>query len=146
MGQLQGVIEDLHVLAAFHFSSISCLHCCRQLLLPHLHAKGRVRTISHISAGGTQLVSTQSQYRVAAIGIFLPKFNIMSQTSHFLLQHRRGWLEALCHLSEETRSLHLSLIRIQPAPTVLHHMCAGEELNTLPAAIHDTQLTAEPPV
>lgn len=67
VGQLQGVIEDLHVLAAFHFRGISHLHCCRQLLLPHLYAKGRVRTIPHITAGSTQLVSTQSQYSIAAL-------------------------------------------------------------------------------
>lgn len=140
MGQLQGVIEDLHVLAAFHFSGISCLHCCRQLLLPHLHAKRRVRTISHPT--GFHSVPVQScSYR-----------NIFAKDQHhesnipFSFAAQKGLARGTLSLVRRDLQLTLSLIRIQPAPAVLHHICAGEELNTLPAAIHDTQLTAEPPV
>lgn len=39
--QLQGVIQDLHILAPLHFRGITHLHSCSQFLLPNLRQTDR---------------------------------------------------------------------------------------------------------
>lgn len=104
VGQLQGVIQDFHVLAALHFRGISCLHRCRELLLPHLQGTGSVRMIPHVTTGGTQLAAPRSQQSVTTLEQQLCQ-RAVARAEHFLfLLQQRRWPEPLCHAAGGTCS------------------------------------------